>query len=78
MSTIYFQLVSEVVNYPEKTYYDLLKLATTELFFFFDNKLYKQIDGAAMDLPLGPTLAKAFLCHNPQTACFFNFLQSHI
>ena len=40
-----------------------LKLATTESSFIFDNKLYKQIDGAAMGSPLGPTLANALLCH---------------
>ena len=31
-----------------KDLYDLLKLATIELSFIFDNKLYKQIDGVAM------------------------------
>ena len=46
-----------------KDLYDLLKLATTESSFIFDNKLYKQIDGVAMGSPLGPTLANAFLCH---------------
>ena len=46
-----------------KDLYELLKLATTESSFIFDNKLYKQIDEVAMDSPLGPTLANAFLCH---------------
>ena len=40
-----------------KDLYYLLKLATTESSFIFDNKLYKQIDGAAMGSPLGPTLS---------------------
>ena len=43
--------------------YYLLKLATSESSFIFDNILYKQIDGIAMGLPLGPSLANAFLCH---------------
>ena len=43
--------------------YYLLKLATSESSFIFDNILYKQINGVAMDSPLGPTLANAFLCH---------------
>ena len=43
--------------------YYLLKLTTSEPSFIFDNILYKQIDGVAMGLPLGPTLANAFLCH---------------
>ena len=43
--------------------YYLLKLATSESSFIFDNILYKQIDGVAMGSPLGPTLANAYLCH---------------
>ena len=43
--------------------YYLLKLATPESSFIFDNILYKQIDGVCMGSPLGPTLANAFLCH---------------
>ena len=41
----------------------MLKLATTESSFIFDNKHYKQIDGVAMGSSLGPALANAFLCH---------------
>ena len=43
--------------------YYLLKLATSESSFIFDNILYKQIDGVTMGSPLGPTLANTFLCH---------------
>ena len=43
--------------------YYLLKLATSESSFIFDNILYKQIDGVAMGSPLGSILANAFLCH---------------
>ena len=43
--------------------YYLLKLATSESSFIFDNIFYKQIDGVAMGLPLGPSLVNAFLCH---------------
>ena len=41
-----------------KDLYDLLKLATTESSFFFDNKLYKQIDGA----PIGSFLNVKITC----------------
>ena len=51
------------VKLSRKDLYELLKLATTESSFIFDNKLYKQIDGVAMGSPLGPTLANAFLGH---------------
>ena len=41
----------------------MLKLATIQSSFIFDNILYKQIDGVAMGSPLGPTLANAIICH---------------
>ena len=41
---------------------ELLFLATKESYFIFNEILYKQIDGVAMDSPLGLTLANAFLC----------------
>ena len=42
---------------------ELLKFASCELLFTFDNEYYIQLHGVAMDSPLGPTLANAFLCH---------------
>ena len=47
----------------KKDLYDLLKLATTESSFIFDNKHYKQIDRTSMGLPLGPTLTNPFPSH---------------
>ena len=46
-----------------KDLYELLKLVTTESFFIVENKVCKQIDGAVMSSPSGPTLANTFLCH---------------
>ena len=43
--------------------YYLLKLATSESSFIFDNILHQQIDGVAIGFPLRATLANAFLCH---------------
>ena len=40
---------------------ELLKLATKQSFFLFNNNYYIQKDGVAMGNPLGPTLANAFL-----------------
>ena len=40
-------------------------LLTKDLYFIF-NILYKQIGGAAMGSPLGPSLANAFLAHHEQ------------
>ena len=47
----------------ESEFYYLLKLAKSESLFLFHNNLHKQINGIATGLPLGPTLANAFLCH---------------
>ena len=34
-----------------------------ESFFIFDQKYYKQYDGAAMGSPMGAILANVFMCH---------------
>ena len=39
------------------------QLQQKNLFFIFDNSLYRKIDGVAMGSPLGPTIANAFLCY---------------
>ena len=41
---------------------ELLSLSTKESYIIFNELLYKQIDGAAMGSPHGPTLANEFLC----------------
>ena len=55
------------VNYLFSNNFYSGKLSRKDLYdessFILHNKLYKQIDGVAMGLPLGPTLANAFLCH---------------
>ena len=42
----------------------LLKFATKESMFMFNNKYYKQVDGIAMGSPLGPVMANIFLSHS--------------
>ena len=46
-----------------KDLHDLLKLATIQSSFIFDNRLFKQIDGVPVGPPLAPTLSNVFLCH---------------
>ena len=41
----------------------MLSLTTKENVILFDQKYCSQIDGVAMDSPLGPTLANIFLCY---------------
>ena len=41
---------------------NLLSLTTKESYFIFNEVLCKQKDRIAMDSPLGPNLANAFLC----------------
>ena len=48
---------------PKDVFRNLLTVATKELFFMFNNKFYKQIDGVAMGSPLGPALANIFMCN---------------
>ena len=44
----------------------LLRTALQNNFFSFERKIDKQIDGDAMESPLGPTLANTFLCFHEQ------------
>ena len=41
----------------------LLKFATCETHFSFNGKFYDQVDGVAMESPLGPVLANLFMGH---------------
>ena len=46
---------------------DLVKLfsiATAQTHFLFDDKVFDQIDGAAMESPIAPVLANLFLRHH--------------
>ena len=51
--------VIEGIN--KSVFKNLLSLATQESYFIFNDVLYKQKDGVAMGLPLGPTMANVFL-----------------
>ncbi len=51
-------------NLTTPQFKSLSELAVKESVFQFNNKLYQQIDGVAMGLPVGPTLANAFLCYH--------------
>ena len=52
--------VIEDINKSE--FKNLLSVATEESYFIFNDVVYKQKDGVAMGLPLGPTIANVS-CH---------------
>ena len=53
-----------VSNLDRASFEKLLRLATKESFFIFDETFYKQLNGVDMGSPLGPFLANAFLCYH--------------
>ena len=55
-----------VLGLSRKLFSDLLQLAVLNSFFVFNQKLYRQIEGLGMGLPLAPTLANIFMSHHEQ------------
>ena len=51
-------------NFNRKDFETFLNLSLKNTNFFFNNKLYTQIDGLGMGLPCAPTLANLFLSHH--------------
>ena len=47
-------------------FHDLLTICMSESLVLLDGEYYKQIDGVALDPPLGPTFANIFLCFYEQ------------
>ena len=56
-----FESTDTVEGFKKSELKKLLCLATKESYFIFTSLLYKQIDGLAMESPLGPSLANQFL-----------------
>ncbi|VDP86027.1 unnamed protein product [Schistosoma mattheei] len=48
---------------PFKNSKDLLLLCTEKVQFTFEGEYFRQIDGVAMDSPLGPLLPDVFMAH---------------
>ena len=48
-------------NIEKNNFIKLMKIATSDVQFSFNNKIYSQIDWVAMGSPLGPTLANIFV-----------------
>ena len=48
-------------NIPRKEMKDLLLLCTNNVHFTYEGKVYQQLDGVAMESPLGPVIAGIFM-----------------
>ena len=59
-----FENTDTIEDFTKSELKQLLCLATKESYFIFSGLLYKQIDGAAMGPPLGPSLANVFLSYH--------------
>ena len=51
-------------NILKSDFRKLLEFATKGSVFIFDGQYFRQVDGVAMGLPLGPAYANAFLCYH--------------
>ena len=58
---------SVVMGLTQEYFSQLLDLAVSNSFFLFNNKLYSQVDGLGMGLPLGPTFANIFLAFHEKS-----------
>ena len=53
--------VCTILGLTRDLFIQLLDLSVSNSFFLFNDKLYSQVDGLGMGLPLGPTFANIFL-----------------
>ena len=61
-----FRNCDAVAGIAKNCFRSMLEISVLNSYFIFDQKLYQQIDGVGMGLPLGPTFANAFLCHHEE------------
>ena len=57
---------SSVISLSRKYFKTLLEHSVLNSLFIFNSKVYKQIEGLGMGLPLGPTFANIFMSFNEQ------------
>ena len=57
---------------PEKVLRKLVSLCVCDNTFVFNNKVYNQIDGVAMESSLGPVLANIWMSHLEEIYIFGN------
>ena len=59
-----FQDRTHVDNLSKDSFRELITRTMSQSLILFDQEIYKQHHGIAMDSPLGPTLAKVFFCYH--------------
>ena len=59
-----FSSCTHVIGLTKDLFKKLLELSVLNSYFIFNGKLYWQCEGVGMGLPLGPTLANAFMCYH--------------
>ena len=54
------------LKFSENELTKLFRFATSQMHFYFDAKIFHQVDGVALGSPLGPALANWFMGYNEQ------------
>ena len=54
------------LKFSENKLTSLLCFATLQTHFYFDEKIFNQVDSVSMESPLGPALANLFMGYNKQ------------
>ena len=54
------------VNISRKDLKLMFQFATSEMYFYFNGYIYKEVDGVAMGSPLAPFLANLLIGHHEQ------------
>ncbi len=62
LDKLFFNPNVKVIGFTRTVFKTLLEHSVLNILFLFNDKLYKQIEGLGMGLPLGPTFANIFMC----------------
>jgi len=64
LSKLFVSATTTIIGLTRPIFKTFLEHSVLNSFFIFNDKLYKQIEGLGMGLPLGPTFANIFMCHH--------------
>ena len=66
LSQIFTASLTTFLGLSRDLFGKLLELSVRNSFFLFNGRLYNQVDGLGMGLPLSPTFANIFLCYHEE------------